>query len=184
MYCLINLQKVYAILYFWSGVGRDIVVCHVISRQGKPVDLTVSVRVAMKQWTWLWNLRIAPRRSNDLWYVFLWAEGILGGQIHQRMCAQYGDNDVSCRVVYEWIEMAKNGCMSVTGAEHSDCPTTQNEERAREWFFKTEELTVDENCKKTISALGLPILWCTITFSSIKCVPGGYLRNWRVSITA
>jgi hypothetical protein len=35
----------------------------------------------------------------------LWAEGVAGGQIHQRMCAQYGDNALSRRVVYEWIEM-------------------------------------------------------------------------------
>jgi hypothetical protein len=38
---------------------------------------------------------------------FLWAEGIPGGQIHQRMCAQYGDSALSRRVVYGWIEMFK-----------------------------------------------------------------------------
>jgi hypothetical protein len=26
---------------------------------------------------------------------FLWAEGVPGGQIHQRTCAQYGDNALS-----------------------------------------------------------------------------------------
>jgi hypothetical protein len=63
----------------------------------------------------------------------LWAEGIPGGQIHQHMCAQYGDNAVSCRVEYEWIEMFKNGHTSVTDADSLGCPitatTTQNEER-------------------------------------------------------
>jgi hypothetical protein len=59
----------------------------VTSQQDKPVDLAVNVRVAMKWWTWQRNLRIAPRRNNDLWYTFLWGKGIPGGQIHQHMCA-------------------------------------------------------------------------------------------------
>jgi hypothetical protein len=61
---------------------------------------------------------------------FLWAEGVPGGQVHQRMCAQYGDNALSSRAVCVWIEMFKNGHMSVTDAEHSGHPTTaaQNEE--------------------------------------------------------
>jgi hypothetical protein len=62
----------------------------------------------------------------------LWAEGVPGGQIHQRMCAQYGDNALSRRVVYEWIEMFKNGRTSVTDAERLGHPitatTAQNEE--------------------------------------------------------
>jgi hypothetical protein len=61
---------------------------------------------------------------------FLWAEGVASGQIHQCMCAQYGDNALSRRAVYEWIEMFKNGRMSVTDAERLGHPTTtaQNEE--------------------------------------------------------
>jgi hypothetical protein len=79
-------------------------------------------------------LRIAPRRSNDLLYVFIWAEGVPAGQIYQCVCAQYEDSAVSCIVVHECIEMFKNGYMSVTDAEHLGHPTTatQNEERARE----------------------------------------------------
>jgi transposase len=64
--------------------------------------------------------------------MFLWPEGVLGGQIHQRMCAQYGDNALSPRVVYEWIEMFKKGCTSMTDTERSGHPTTattaQNED--------------------------------------------------------
>jgi hypothetical protein len=63
---------------------------------------------------------------------FLWAEGVPGGQTHQCMCAQYRDNGLSHKVVYEWIEMFKNGCTSVTDAERWGHPTTatttQNEE--------------------------------------------------------
>jgi hypothetical protein len=40
------------------------------------------------------------------------------------MCAQYGDNALSCRVVYEWTEMFKDGFTSVTDAEHLGRPTT------------------------------------------------------------
>jgi hypothetical protein len=62
----------------------------------------------------------------------LWAEGVPGGQIHQRMYVQYGDNALSRRVMYECIEMLKNGRMSVTDAERSGHPTrattVQNEE--------------------------------------------------------
>jgi hypothetical protein len=57
------------------------------------------------------------------------------------MCAQYEDNAVSCRVVSERIEMFnKSGCMSVTDAECSGCPTTatttQNEGRATELILQ------------------------------------------------
>jgi hypothetical protein len=66
---------------------------------------------------------------------FLWAEGVPGGQIHQCMCAQYGDSALSHRIVYEWIEMFKNDYTSVTDAECLGHPTTatsaQNEERGR-----------------------------------------------------
>jgi hypothetical protein len=69
-------------------------------------------------------------------FFFLWAEGVPGGQIQQRMCARYGDNGMPRRVVYEWTEMFKNGRTSVTDAERSGRPTTattaQNEESARE----------------------------------------------------
>jgi hypothetical protein len=60
---------------------------------------------------------------------FLWT-GVSGGQIHQCMCAPYGNNALSRRVVYEWTEMFKNGCTSVTDAEQLGCPNTaaQHEE--------------------------------------------------------
>lgn len=39
--------------------------------------------------------------------TFLWAEVVPGGQIHQCVCAQYGDSALSRRVVDEWSEMFK-----------------------------------------------------------------------------
>jgi hypothetical protein len=71
---------------------------------------------------------------------FLWAEVVPGGQIHQRICAQYGNNSLSRRVVCEWIKMFKNGRTCVTDAERSGHPTTdttaRNEERARELILQ------------------------------------------------
>jgi hypothetical protein len=55
---------------------------------------------------------------------FLWAEGVPGGRIHQCMCAQYGYNALSHRVVYEQTEIFKNGHTSVTDAERSGHQTT------------------------------------------------------------
>ena len=74
---------------------------------------------------------------------FLWAEGVPGAQIHLRMCAQYGDKVLSCRIIYEWIEMFENGCTIVTDAERSGRPaaatTTRNEEITLELIHENEE---------------------------------------------
>ena len=79
---------------------------------------------------------------------FLWAEGVLGAKIHLRICAQYGDKVLSRRIVYDWIEMFENGCMSVTEAEHSGRPATatntRNEERALELIHENRRITVQE----------------------------------------
>ena len=79
---------------------------------------------------------------------FLWEEGVLGAQIHLRMCAQYGDKVLSHRIVYEWIEMFENGCTSVTDAECSGRPatatTTRNEERTLELIHGNRRIKVEE----------------------------------------
>jgi hypothetical protein len=78
--------------------------------------------------------------------------------------------------VYEWVEMFKNGCMNVTDTERSGHPTiattTQNEEGARELILQNRRVTVHETARHLNVGIG-----CKITFSSIKCVAGGYLRN-------
>jgi hypothetical protein len=55
---------------------------------------------------------------------FLWAEGVKGAEIHARLCTQYGDNALTRRSVYEWIEMFKNGRTSVMDAERSGRTST------------------------------------------------------------
>jgi hypothetical protein len=75
--------------------------------------------------------------------------------------------------------MFKNGRTSVNDAEHSGRPTTteQNEERARELILQNRRVTVDKTAKQLNISIGSAYLWCMITFSSIKCVPSGHLRN-------
>jgi transposase len=89
---------------------------------------------------------------------FLWAEGVPGGQIHQHMCAQYVDNALSRKVVYEWIEMFKTCRTSETDAERSGHPTTAttalNEERARELILQNRRVTVDEIAKQLNISIG------------------------------
>jgi len=79
---------------------------------------------------------------------FLQAEGLPGAYIHLRMCAQYGDKDVSRRFVYEWIEMIENGRMILTDVEHSRLPatalTTRNEEGTLELIRENRRLTIEE----------------------------------------
>ena len=79
---------------------------------------------------------------------FLWAEGVLGAQIHLRMCAQYWDKVLSRRIANEWIEMFENSRISVTDAERFGCPvtatTTRNEERTLEMIRGNRRITVEE----------------------------------------
>jgi hypothetical protein len=55
-------------------------------------------------------------------FFFLWAEGIQGAQIHLRICAQYGDEVLFRRIVYEWIEIFEDGCTIVTDLQLSGRP--------------------------------------------------------------
>jgi hypothetical protein len=60
--------------------------------------------------------------------------------------------------MYEWIEMIKNGCMSVTDAECPGRPTTatavQNEERARELILQNRRVAVDEMARQLNISIG------------------------------
>jgi hypothetical protein len=56
--------------------------------------------------------------------------------------------------VYDWIEMLKNGRTSLTDAERSGCPTTQNEERVRELILQKRKVMFDEIIKKLKISIG------------------------------
>jgi hypothetical protein len=60
---------------------------------------------------------------------FLWAEGVPGAEIHQRLSAQYGNSALPQHSVYKWIAMFKNGRPSVTDDEeqsgHLSTSTTE-----------------------------------------------------------
>jgi hypothetical protein len=59
---------------------------------------------------------------------FLWTEGVLGAQIHLRLCAQYGDKVSSPRIIYEWIEMFQNGRASVMDVQLQSRPRGMKKE--------------------------------------------------------
>ena len=55
---------------------------------------------------------------------FLCAEGVKPMEIHRRMLAQYGQNTMSQRNVYEWVERFKSGRTTVTDEGRSGRPST------------------------------------------------------------
>ena len=61
---------------------------------------------------------------------FLWAEGVKPVEIHRRMLAQYGQNTMSQRKVYEWVEKFKSGRTCVTDEGRSGLPSTSRSRKA------------------------------------------------------
>ena len=59
---------------------------------------------------------------------FLWAQGVLGAEIHRRLSAQYGNSALPQQSVYDWITMFKNGRTSFTLDERSGHPSTSTTE--------------------------------------------------------
>jgi len=55
---------------------------------------------------------------------FLWAEGVKPVEIHRRMLAEYGQNTMSQRKVYEWVERFKSCRTRVTDEDRSGRPST------------------------------------------------------------
>jgi hypothetical protein len=55
----------------------------------------------------------------------LWAESVPGAQIHQRMCAQYGYNALSRRVVHECMEIFKIGRKNLMQSSRAIQPQPQ-----------------------------------------------------------
>jgi hypothetical protein len=60
--------------------------------------------------------------------LFLWAEGVRGAEIHQRLSTQYGDSILPQRSVYKWIDMFRKGQTSVTDKERSGHPSIKTTE--------------------------------------------------------
>ena len=63
---------------------------------------------------------------------FLWSEGSPWAEIHKRLLAQYGDNALSKRTVYECIEKFKSGRTRVKHSEGAGCPSTSTSEEKTE----------------------------------------------------
>jgi len=61
---------------------------------------------------------------------FLWAEEMKPVEIHRRMLAPYGQNTMSQRKFYEWVEMFKSGRTRVTDEGRSGRPSTSRSRKA------------------------------------------------------
>jgi hypothetical protein len=55
---------------------------------------------------------------------FLWSVGVKPSEIHRRMLAQYGENCIMQRKVYQWVERFQSGRTSVVEEDHSGRLTT------------------------------------------------------------
>jgi hypothetical protein len=67
-------------------------------------------------------LFISTKEEQRAVIFFLWAEGVLGVEMHRRISrisVQYGNSVVSQLMVYEWIERFKNGRTSIKHSIHS-----------------------------------------------------------------
>ena len=53
------------------------------------------------------RLSVCTKEEHRSVIRYLWAEGVKGAEIHERLRTQYGDNALPRRSVYEWIEMFK-----------------------------------------------------------------------------
>jgi hypothetical protein len=62
-------------------------------------------------------LFICTKEEQRAVILYLWAEDLLGAEMHRRMSVQYGNSVVSQRMVYEWIERFKNGRTSIKHEE-------------------------------------------------------------------
>jgi hypothetical protein len=63
------------------------------------------------------SLFICTKEEQRAVILLLWAEGVLGAEMHRWISVQYGNSVVSQRMVYEWIERFKNGRSSIKHEE-------------------------------------------------------------------
>ncbi|KAG8226586.1 hypothetical protein J437_LFUL007278 [Ladona fulva] len=53
---------------------------------------------------------------------FLWAKGLSTEEVHQEMCPMYGDNCLSRKAVYNWIQMLNKGRENIRDRERPGRP--------------------------------------------------------------
>ena len=83
---------------------------------------------------------------------FLLSEGLqLEAKVHKIPTAQYGDNALSKRTVYKWIEKIKISQTSVKHAEEAGRPsasTTEKEtEQAQQMILENRRIIIDEKAQ-------------------------------------
>jgi len=88
--------------------------------------------------TWPLHCQLAPWKSNEALFVFLWSEGVNPSEIYRRMKVQYGDSCLSQGRVYEWVERFQNGRQNVNDEHQSGRPVSVASETVKqqvELFF-------------------------------------------------
>jgi len=94
---------------------------------------------------------------------FLWSEVSPGAKIHKRLLVQYGDNALSKRTVYEYIEKFKSGRTSVKHASQTLKPAIHT--KCQGLLSKKVLLQHDNACShvakatiETVNKLGFEVL--------------------------
>jgi hypothetical protein len=75
--------------------------------------------------------------------------------------------------VYEWIEMSKNGRLSVTCAECLGHPTTAAQNEEREQILQNRRVMIDKIAKQLNISIGSPYSVVHNNLHFHKCVPDG-----------
>ena len=116
-----------------------------------------------------------PKKSSVQW------SGFCGRKVYpQRLSAQYGNNVLPQRSVYEWIEKLNNGRTNVTHDKGAGRPSTaiteDNIERARDMVLLDDWLLTKWHmfCKL---AMVRPTKWCTTNLGFIESVQDGSQNN-------
>jgi len=63
---------------------------------------------AITRTTWPLHCQLAPWKSNEVLFVFLWSGDVKPSEIYRRMKIQYGNSCLSQGRVYEWVERFQN----------------------------------------------------------------------------
>jgi hypothetical protein len=86
---------------------------------------------------------------------FLFAEGVKPVKIIRRKKAQYSDNCLSRRKIYEWTDPFKKGRTTVCDKERSERPSmSRNESNIQAidiMFRENRQITVEDNAEASIS---------------------------------
>ena len=89
-------------------------------------------------------LSVCAKEEQGSLIRFFWSEGVSVAEIHRRLSAQYGNNVLPQRGVYEWIEKFKNVRTSVTHEGSGACVARCSAKSILSCWHKEACATVEE----------------------------------------